>query len=316
MDLGTMKIKELKALIGRAGLEHADCLDKDALIERARMAEARLSAGETADMSFKKDTFPKETNMRVCEACGGSFSVETMKQCAACKGVAYCGRACQKADWSSHKTWCKQQAAHRAAARQETTPATASETARRALDQLFAGKPERAKRMNDKALRADPQNVEAQLTRAMQLCMQRDFDSAISIMEAVRSGGHRSRYDELSYNLGKAYLECGKPGDLDRAIELFRANWAVNPRDSATAAMLGSCYKERDPDAAVEWFQKAIALDARNPPGRADAHHNIGMILMQKGDAAGAAANFKATLAINPNDMFAQFSLMSLEKYL
>ena len=41
MDLGTMKIKELKALIGRAGLEHADCLDKDALIERARMAEAR-----------------------------------------------------------------------------------------------------------------------------------------------------------------------------------------------------------------------------------------------------------------------------------
>ena len=40
------------------------------------------------------------------------------------------------------------------------------------------------------------------------------------------------------------------------------------------------------------------------------------MILMQKGDAAGAAANFKATLAINPNDMFAQFSLMSLEKYL
>ena len=74
MDLGTMKIKELKALIGRAGLEHADCLDKDALTERARMAEARLSAGETADMSFKNDPFPKETNMRVCEACGGSHS--------------------------------------------------------------------------------------------------------------------------------------------------------------------------------------------------------------------------------------------------
>ena len=316
MDLGTMKIKELKALIGRAGLEHADCLDKDALIERARMAEARLSAGRTADMTFKNDPFPKENNMRVCDACGGAFRVETMKQCAACKGVAYCGRACQKTDWPSHKTWCKQKAARRAAARQETTPATATETAQRALDQLFAGKPERARRMNDKALRADPQNVEAQLTRAMQLCMQRDFDSAISIMEAVRSGGHRSRYDELSYNLGKAYLERGKPGDLDRAIELFRANWAVNPRDSATAAMLGSCYKERDPDAAVEWFQKAIALDARNPPGRADAHYNIGMIMMQKGDAAGAAANFKATLAINPNDMFAQFSLMSLEKYL
>ena len=43
-----MKIKELKALIGRAGLEHADCLDKDALLERAQTAVARLSACKTA----------------------------------------------------------------------------------------------------------------------------------------------------------------------------------------------------------------------------------------------------------------------------
>ena len=48
MDLGTMKIKELKALIGRAGLVHADCLDKDALLERAQTAVARLSACKTA----------------------------------------------------------------------------------------------------------------------------------------------------------------------------------------------------------------------------------------------------------------------------
>ena len=43
-----MKIKELKALIGRAGLAHADCLDKDALLERAQTAVARLSACKTA----------------------------------------------------------------------------------------------------------------------------------------------------------------------------------------------------------------------------------------------------------------------------
>ena len=43
-----MKIKELKALIGRAGLDHADCLDKDALLERAQTAVARLSACKTA----------------------------------------------------------------------------------------------------------------------------------------------------------------------------------------------------------------------------------------------------------------------------
>ncbi|KAH8079594.1 ATP binding protein [Aureococcus anophagefferens] len=43
-----LKIKELKALIERAGLEHADCLDKDALVERAATAVARLGACKQA----------------------------------------------------------------------------------------------------------------------------------------------------------------------------------------------------------------------------------------------------------------------------
>ena len=43
-----MKIKELKALIARAGLESKDCLDKDALVERAQTAVARLSECKAA----------------------------------------------------------------------------------------------------------------------------------------------------------------------------------------------------------------------------------------------------------------------------
>ena len=46
--LRELKIKELKALIERAGLEHADCLDKDALVERAATAVARLGACKQA----------------------------------------------------------------------------------------------------------------------------------------------------------------------------------------------------------------------------------------------------------------------------
>lgn len=260
-----------------------------------------------------EDPFHKETNLRVCQRCGGAFGVEIVKHCAACKGVAYCGRTCQKADWPSHKVFCRTQAARRAAARQETTPATASETARRAQEQLFAGKTDKSKRLNAKALQANPHNVEAQMTRAIQLCMEGDFDTANPIMEAVRRMGQRTREDADSYNLGKAYQSRGKPGDHERAIELFRAHWAVNPRDSSTAAMLGSCYQALDPDAAIEWFERAIALDARNPSGRADAHFNIGQILMSRGDAAGAASNFEATLAINPNDISARMSLMGVQ---
>ena len=51
-DLRGMKIKELKALVERGGLSHADCLDKDALVERAAAAVARLGgAGEASDES-------------------------------------------------------------------------------------------------------------------------------------------------------------------------------------------------------------------------------------------------------------------------
>ncbi|KAH8047482.1 hypothetical protein JL722_13111 [Aureococcus anophagefferens] len=50
-DLRGMKIKELKALVERGGLSHADCLDKDALVERAAAAVARLGGAGEAPMS-------------------------------------------------------------------------------------------------------------------------------------------------------------------------------------------------------------------------------------------------------------------------
>ncbi|KAH8054664.1 hypothetical protein JL722_8603 [Aureococcus anophagefferens] len=53
-DLRGMKIKELKALVERGGLSHADCLDKDALVERAAAAVARLGGGRR--MSPRRST--------------------------------------------------------------------------------------------------------------------------------------------------------------------------------------------------------------------------------------------------------------------
>ena len=47
-DLRGMKIKELKSYIERAGLDHADCLDKESLVERAAAAVARLGACKVA----------------------------------------------------------------------------------------------------------------------------------------------------------------------------------------------------------------------------------------------------------------------------
>jgi hypothetical protein len=41
---------------------------------------------------------------RVCRVCG---SQETLASCSRCQKVYYCGKPCQKADWTRHKTMCK-----------------------------------------------------------------------------------------------------------------------------------------------------------------------------------------------------------------
>ncbi|KAJ7155153.1 hypothetical protein C8R46DRAFT_437009 [Mycena filopes] len=42
-----------------------------------------------------------------------------MRLCVQCKGVNYCGRECQRADWGAHKAWCKSQAARMAQEEEE-----------------------------------------------------------------------------------------------------------------------------------------------------------------------------------------------------
>jgi hypothetical protein len=36
------------------------------------------------------------------------FDLQALQRCSACKAAHYCDRACQLADWSSHKAFCKQ----------------------------------------------------------------------------------------------------------------------------------------------------------------------------------------------------------------
>jgi len=42
------------------------------------------------------------SELRKCDACGGAAGLV----CARCKGRRYCSRACQSADWASHKATC------------------------------------------------------------------------------------------------------------------------------------------------------------------------------------------------------------------
>lgn len=39
--------------------------------------------------------------------CNHCYLLKPVQRCSGCKGVYYCGAACQQADWASHKTECK-----------------------------------------------------------------------------------------------------------------------------------------------------------------------------------------------------------------
>jgi len=43
--------------------------------------------------------------LNFCQVCQGT---ENLRRCGRCKSVQYCGPACQKADWSNHKLYCKE----------------------------------------------------------------------------------------------------------------------------------------------------------------------------------------------------------------
>jgi hypothetical protein len=45
-----------------------------------------------------------------CACCGITAQISwsgKLKECAACRAVRYCGKACQKEDWPAHKATCK-----------------------------------------------------------------------------------------------------------------------------------------------------------------------------------------------------------------
>ncbi|HEX5759095.1 MAG TPA: tetratricopeptide repeat protein [Thermoanaerobaculia bacterium] len=59
------------------------------------------------------------------------------------------------------------------------------------------------------------------------------------------------------------------------------------------------------PDAAKDAYRRALALDPEHP----DAHLNLGRLLHEEGDAAGAAAHYRRALAARPGDVTASFNL-------
>jgi hypothetical protein len=80
---------------------------------KERRFEARHEARVTARFSGAGQT-PKEAALTICAFCDtkwNGMADDQLKRCAGCNKVAYCGRACQRAHWKTHKLSCAKSSA-------------------------------------------------------------------------------------------------------------------------------------------------------------------------------------------------------------
>jgi tetratricopeptide (TPR) repeat protein len=101
-------------------------------------------------------------------------------------------------------------------------------------------------------------------------------------------------------------------GDFTTARELLLRAVKIYPRDASLWFHLGaSCGELNDVDAAIAAFERARALDTRQP----QTDFNLGLLYWRAGDLGKAKQAYRAGLALNPTDSDAlkNFSLLLMK---
>jgi Flp pilus assembly protein TadD len=131
-----------------------------------------------------------------------------------------------------------------------------------------------------------------------------DFKAAIAILEPL--GSDLDSDDGFNYLLATALIRDGQPERGSIYIDRI-----LRRGDSAEARLLLGTSKlaVRDYPGAREDLEKAVELNPKLP----EAHAWLGEVLASIGDGSGAAAAFRAELALDPNNYTATFELGVIE---
>jgi tetratricopeptide (TPR) repeat protein len=96
------------------------------------------------------------------------------------------------------------------------------------------------------------------------------------------------------------------PEALAKAAEPLLAQLKSNPNDFDTTSKLGNLYYDSQAyPQAIEYYEKALAVQPKNPDVRTD----LGTSYWYTGDADKAIANFEKALAVRPNHPGTLFNL-------
>jgi len=127
-----------------------------------------------------------------------------------------------------------------------------------------------------------------------------------SLEEFQRAGAHERAELEVWYNLGRAYIEHGKP---DRGVEFLRRAFQADPNDADVHAVLGGAYLLRGqmqllPD-AMKHLKRALQLNPRHRVALA----NIAMALIEMGQNEQALKVVQEDIKAHPRGAEAIFLL-------
>ncbi|MBZ5573409.1 MAG: tetratricopeptide repeat protein [Acidobacteriia bacterium] len=152
------------------------------------------------------------------------------------------------------------------------------------------------------AVRLNPVYSEALLRLGKAYYRERQYDQALSSLSSLSPDDPHA--SEANFYVG---LAAYNKDDFQRAESAFGLVAARLPL-TEVYNNLGVVADHHDRKAAVDYFQKAIALD----PNDADYHFNLAIALYRSGDVGGATRQLQAALSLNPNDSEAKGFLSTI----
>jgi predicted Zn-dependent protease len=125
-----------------------------------------------------------------------------------------------------------------------------------------------------------------------------DYADAVAVLE-----NHSWHDVPTQYMLATALIRVGQDEAAQRA---FSALLAEHPDSAELQTLLGqAAAQQRDYAAALEYYQKALALDPSVP----EAHLGIGLVKMRNGELQDSEASLRAELHRYPGDLRAKYYL-------
>ena len=154
------------------------------------------------------------------------------------------------------------------------------------------GRPKQAAESYRHAVRLAPGEASIHSDLASALIAGDDFPGArAAAEEAIRLGPERP---EAHLNLGLAHLYSG---DAPAALAALDRALALRPDYALALFHKGAALQETDAPRAAVCYRRALEIE----PGMAEARCNLGNVLKDQGDFAGATACYRETIAARPD---------------